>query len=411
MVDNTALSEQTVRDCEAYIAKHDIQNILRDCIVQLCLKKPTNPIEFLASYFDKFDTQNLSTKKLTMRQQQTSSPTEQQQQQRPSSSKQQSANGSVAGENDNVGDLNDSTDHHSQLATNTNVKARERRGAVSAEPYKEEDATSYVKTVIPKDYATMQALSKAIQTNLLFSHLDDNEKSDIFDAMQPFNYKPGETIIQQGEEGDFFYIIDQGEVEVYVNNKCVTAISDGGSFGELALIYGTPRAATIKAKSDCKLWAIDRKTYRRILMGSTIKKRKMYEEFLSKVKILQELDQWERLTVADALEPVQFNDGDNVVVQGEKGNDFFIIAEGTAIVYQKPSDDEPAVEVSKLGPSDYFGEIALLFDRPRAATVKAKGPLKCVKMDRNRFERVLGPISDILKRNVAQYNSFINLAV
>lgn len=165
-------------------------------------------------------------------------------------------------------------------------------------------------------------------------------------------------------------------------------------------------------------------------MGSTIKKRKMYEEFLSKVKILQELDQWERLTVADALEPVQFNDGDSIVEQGEKGNDFFIIAEGrlvvlfivfdlkhdfchvgTAIVYQKPSDDEPAVEVSKLGPSDYFGEIALLFDRPRAATVKAKGPLKCVKMDRNRFERVLGPISDILKRNVAQYNSFINLAV
>jgi cAMP-dependent protein kinase regulator len=91
--------------------------------------------------------------------------------------------------------------------------------------------------------------------------------------------------------------------------------------------------------------------------------------------------------------------------------DFFRISLGTAIVYQKPSDDEPAVEVSRLGPSDYFGEIALLFDRPRAATVKAKGPLKCVKMDRYRFERVLGPISDILKRNVAQYNSFINLAV
>ena len=105
----------------------------------------------------------------------------------------------------------------------------------------------------------MQALSKAIQSNLLFSHLDDSEKSDIFDAMQPFNYKAGETIIQQGEEGDFFYIIDQGEVEVYVNNKCVTSISDGGSFGELALIYGTPRAATIKAKAECKLWAIDRK--------------------------------------------------------------------------------------------------------------------------------------------------------
>ncbi|CAF1359473.1 unnamed protein product [Adineta ricciae] len=401
MVDKTTSSDHIVRECEAYISKHDLQNLLRDSIVQLCLKKPTNPIEFLANHFD-----NLSNQKMMMRQQQISSSSPSNEQSR------QISNGDhPLTETDDVADANETTIYQNQSTNNTSMKARERRGAVSAEPYKEEDATSYVKTVIPKDYATMQALSKAIQTNLLFSHLDDNEKSDIFDAMQPFNYKADETIIQQGEEGDFFYIIDQGEVEVYVNNKCVTAISDGGSFGELALIYGTPRAATIKAKTDCKLWAIDRKTYRRILMGSTIKKRKMYEEFLSKVKILQELDQWERLTVADALETVQYSDGDTIVVQGEKGNDFFIIVEGTAVVYQKPSDDEAAVEVSKLGPSDYFGEIALLFDRPRAATVKAKGPLKCVKMDRHRFERVLGPISDILKRNVAQYNSFINLAV
>ena len=258
MVDNASSSEQTVRDCEAYIAKHDIQNLLRDCIVQLCLKKPTNPIQFLSSYFDKLDSQtptSSTTKKTNMRQQQTASPTEQ-------TSKQQSTNGSVAGENDDLADLNEANASSHQNQSSSSVKTRERRGAVSAEPYKEEDATSYVKTVIPKDYATMQALSKAIQSNLLFSHLDDSEKSDIFDAMQPFNYKAGETIIQQGEEGDFFYIIDLGEVEVYVNNKCVTAISDGGSFGELALIYGTPRAATIKAKSECKLWAIDRKVKR-----------------------------------------------------------------------------------------------------------------------------------------------------
>jgi cAMP-dependent protein kinase regulator len=69
-------------------------------------------------------------------------------------------------------------------------------------------------------------------------------------------------------------------------------------------------------------------------MGSTIKKRKMYEEFLSKVKILHELDQWERLTVADALESVQFNDGDTIVSQGEKGNDFFIIVEGKKIDFK-----------------------------------------------------------------------------
>lgn len=78
----------------------------------------------------------------------------------------------------------------------------------------------------------------------------------------------------------------------------VTTIGEGGSFGELALIYGTPRAATVKAKTDVKLWGIDRDSYRRILMGSTIRKRKMYEEFLSRVSILENLDKWERLTVS-----------------------------------------------------------------------------------------------------------------
>lgn len=71
-----------------------------------------------------------------------------------------------------------------------------------------------------------------------------------------------------------------------MNSELVTTIAEGGSFGELALIYGTPRAATVRAKTDVKLWGIDRDSYRRILMGSTIRKRKMYEEFLSRVSIL-----------------------------------------------------------------------------------------------------------------------------
>ena len=63
-------------------------------------------------------------------------------------------------------------------------------------------------------------------------------------------------------------------------------------------------------------------------MGSTIDRRKRYEELLSKVSILSNLDPWERLTVADALEGVTFSDGEVVVSQGEHGDDFFIIVEG-----------------------------------------------------------------------------------
>ena len=98
----------------------------------------------------------------------------------------------------------------------------------------------------------------------------------------------------------------------------------------------------------------------------------------------ENLDKWERLTVADALEAVSFEDTEVVVTQGEPGNDFFIILEGTAVVTQFRNEGEDSVEVGRLGTSDYFGEVALLLDRPRAATVTANGPLKCVKLDRAR---------------------------
>jgi len=144
-------------------------------------------------------------------------------------------------------------------------------------------------------------------------------------------------------------------------------------------------------------------------MGSTMKKRKIYDEFLSKVKILEDLDKWERATLADAVESVTFTSGTHVVEQNAPGDEFYIIVEGEAEVYQRRSEDTEPELVGKLGPSDYFGEIALLLDRPRAATVIAKTNLKCIKLDRARFERVMGPCSEILKRNISNYNSYVQI--
>ncbi|KAG7279437.1 hypothetical protein CRUP_038210 [Coryphaenoides rupestris] len=342
--------ERSMRECEQYVQKHNIQQLLKDCIVQLCTSRPDRPMAFLREYFDRLEKEESMQMLL-----------------------QQKAAGSRS----------DSREEEVSPPMNPVVRGRRRRGAISAEVYNEEDAASYVRKVIPKDYKTMAALAKAIEKNVLFAHLDDNERSDIFDAMFSVNYIAGETVIQQGDEGDNFYVIDIGEMDVYVNNEWVTSIGEGGSFGELALIYGTPRAATVRARSD----------------GSTLRKRKMYEEFLSKVSILESLEKWERLTVADSLETVQFEDGQKIVVQGEPGDEFFIILEGSAAVLQRRSESEE------------FVEIALLMNRPRAATVVSRGPLKCVKLDRPRFERVLGPCSDILKRNIQQYNSFVSLSV
>uniref|UniRef100_A0A183BIA7 cAMP-dependent protein kinase regulatory subunit n=1 Tax=Globodera pallida TaxID=36090 RepID=A0A183BIA7_GLOPA len=362
--------------CQAYVRQHNIQQLVKDAIVSLCIHKPENPVLFLREHFDRLTGE----------------------QQRQHQLLQETTAHSVP-------DDDDTLEEPPRLP-----QGNRRRLGVSAEVPDENEAANYQRVMIPKNDEVQKALRAAMCKNVLFAHLDLDEEKAIFDAMFPVEKHHGETIIEQGEEGDNFYVIDTGEVDVFVNGEFVLSIKEGGSFGELALIYGTPRAATVVSKSDTvKLWAIDRLTYRAILMGSTMRKRKIYDEFLSKVQILADLDKWERANVADALEQCQFPSGTHVVEQGHPGDEFFIIVEGEAEVLQRPNDDSSFEVVGNLGPSDYFGEIALLLDRPRAATVVAKTQLKCVKLDRARFERVMGPVREILKRDVSNYNSYVKL--
>lgn len=65
----------------------------------------------------------------------------------------------------------------------------------------------------------------------------------------------------------------------------------------------------------------------------------------------------------------------------------------------------------RLHSGDYFGELALIFDQPRAATVTAVGPVKCVKLNRRSFKALLGPCEDILKRNMKTYHQYISTSI
>ena len=87
-----------------------------------------------------------------------------------------------------------------------------------------------------KGTRAMAALAKAVEKNVLFSHLDDSEKSNHFDAVFPVSFIAGEIVIQQGHEGNDFFVIDQGEMEVCVNSEWATSVGEGRSVGEIASI-------------------------------------------------------------------------------------------------------------------------------------------------------------------------------
>eukprot|EP00003_Mantamonas_plastica_P032448 TRINITY_DN880_c1_g2_i5.p1 TRINITY_DN880_c1_g2~~TRINITY_DN880_c1_g2_i5.p1 ORF type:complete len:338 (+),score=120.94 TRINITY_DN880_c1_g2_i5:434-1447(+) len=251
-----------------------------------------------------------------------------------------------------------------------------------------------------------------MKQNILFSGCDQDELQYIMDTMFEKNLTAGEVVIEQGAEGDNFYVVDQGVCDIYVRGPNETeghgthvfTAEAGASFGELALMYNCPRAATVVAQTDCRLWAMDRLTFRRILMDATMVKRTLYESFLEGVPMLNPLNKYERLVVADALKGETWEDGDLIIKQGEEGNAFYIVEEGGAVCTRSEGDSE-AVEVKKLAAGDYFGELSLLTNQPRAANVIAVGKLKTVRLSRDAFTRLLGPCEDLLKRGMDEYEA------
>jgi CRP-like cAMP-binding protein len=77
----------------------------------------------------------------------------------------------------------------------------------------------------------------------------------------PATFKPGETIFSEGDRGDQMYVIRKGEVEIERDGKIVETLSAGGIFGEMALIDGSPRAASARAKTACELAPISEKAF------------------------------------------------------------------------------------------------------------------------------------------------------
>ncbi|RFU28691.1 hypothetical protein B7463_g7646, partial [Scytalidium lignicola] len=251
-------------------------------------------------------------------------------------------------------------------------------------------------------------LKKSISGNFLFSHLDDEQSNLVLGALveKPIPAK-GIKVISQGDQGDFFYVVEKGVFEVYVNpsgslqpgpnglGEKVATIEPGGSFGELALMYNAPRAATVvSADAGCTLWALDRVTFRRILMDSTFQRRRLYEGFLEEVPLLSTLDRYERSKIADALETQKYPAGTTIIREGDVGEAFYLLESGEAEAYKKGT--EAPVKFYHKG--DYFGELALLNDAPRAASVVSKTEVKVATLGKDGFQRLLGPVESIMRR-------------
>lgn len=122
------------------------------------------------------------------------------------------------------------------------------------------------------------------------------------------------------------------------------------------------------------------------------------------------MDNDERGKLIDSISEVKFKKGECIIKQGEKGDKFFFITEGTAIAKKVLAGQKDPVTVMNYKEGDYFGEVSLIKNQPRAASIYAESDIITLYLNRQMFNRLLGPLNDILKRNMKLYTHFDNIA-
>jgi len=267
----------------------------------------------------------------------------------------------------------------------------------------EEETGDWVMEVVPKTNDELNRIKTAVKANFLFQHLNDSQAKQVYDVMKRVAVKKGDVVIRQGDQGDWFYVVDEGEYVVTLaqNGKEVEILrytTQGGAnpcFGELALMYSKPRAATVTAATDGVLWAMDRRSFRSILMKSSAVS---LTRTLRSVEVLKSLSVGQLQRLQDLLSEITYKDGDYIIRQGESSENLYIISEGRVRITRKEEGAKEAKQVMELGQGQYFGERALLTSEPRAANVIACGdrPLKVLYISKDAFEEVLGPLQEII---------------
>ncbi len=233
--------------------------------------------------------------------------------------------------------------------------------------------------------------------------LNYDQLAEVQRRVAPTAFAPGSVVVRQGEPGEHFFIITGGRAEVCVEQPDgrtlpVDTLAAGQYFGEMALLGRRPRRATVRAAADTPLEvvALDSQTFNGLVESSPDLRDELQRiidlrQVQSRVEALADAGRDDagraalRQLAADA--PVRtFAPGETILRQGDLGEAFYFILDGQVEGFVRRGLDD--VLIDRHGPGAYFGELALLGDRRRTATVRAAGtePTRLLELDAAAFE-------------------------
>ena len=223
----------------------------------------------------------------------------------------------------------------------------------------------------------------------------------------------GHTILAEGDDADEFFIILDGEVEVLKARSAgmmmrVGRLGAGDYFGEIGLLKGSKRTATVRSLGPVRALVMNRETFLTIVAESDLMSgevaRLVQRRFLvnALLQALPNLEEGTAARMAPEMEMAQYGPGEVIVRQGEQAEAFYIIARGQVEVLKETADGH-RVPVARLSEGEFFGEVGLLQSIPRTATVQAAdgGDVEVVVIGRAAFHHLVSETPSALTDIVA----------
>ncbi len=219
----------------------------------------------------------------------------------------------------------------------------------------------------------------------------------------------GATVVRQGDEGDRFYVIARGAARVLVEDVrgervAVARLAAGDGFGEAALLRHEPRSATVVAEAPTLLLVLERDTFAAVLQErpeliAAVIARQEDLRLVREVPLFAHLTAPQVAALCRRLRPVRVAAGEAVLRQGEAGDRFYLVRDGELEVRREQGAGGEDEVVARLSRGDTFGEVALLLDVPRTATVRATRDSDLLGLERADFHALLAGVQALAERS------------
>lgn len=273
-----------------------------------------------------------------------------------------------------------------------------------------------------KSAHSRSAIRSVLTKNFLFSTIIGKDLEEVIDRMVKRTVPRHKKVLEQGDPVGSFFIVQSGKLNIFVDGQKLASYYTNDSFGEEALLPSSEATsmarATVVATSKTKLWVLSSSQAKQILSQNAARRNTEIATLLRSVPIFKALHQERLNKIANIVIISSYTTGEVICKKGEPGSSLYIIQSGSVQVQTGDETKSPAISRGRarsryfpkllhfyskgspllptLRPGDYFGENALVTGEVRNATVTASQPLTVLKIERDKYEPVLGPIRRLL---------------